>query len=216
MTTSAPATQSRTSRGRRSSRPSGDDRQLAILETAEKLLEDRPLSEISVDDLAKGAGISRPTFYFYFSSKDAVVLALVDKVVQRVEHVMQQMDANPPDDPVDGWRIAISTFYEAFGAHRWVANSGSETISAKGELRDVWLSFMQKWIDQTADRIDDERARVGAPDTIPARDLATSLNLMNERSMLASYAAEQPSVERDRLVDTLTHIWVTSIYGTTP
>src|SRR5690349_16111079 len=68
-------------RGRRGTRASGDDRERAILETAEQLLEERPLSEISVDDLAKGAGISRPTFYFYFPSKDAVVLTIVDRLV---------------------------------------------------------------------------------------------------------------------------------------
>ena len=42
-------------------RPSGDDRELAILATAERLLAERPLAAISVDDLARGAGISRPT-----------------------------------------------------------------------------------------------------------------------------------------------------------
>src|SRR5215203_2539546 len=68
-------------RGRRGARASGDDRERAILETAEQLLEERPLSEISVDDLAKGAGISRPTFYFYFPSKDAVVLTIIDRLV---------------------------------------------------------------------------------------------------------------------------------------
>src|SRR4051794_41231086 len=72
-------------RGRRSVRPSGDDRELAILTTAERLLSERPLSSISVDDLARGAGISRPTFYFYFASKDAVLLTLLDRVVAEAD-----------------------------------------------------------------------------------------------------------------------------------
>jgi hypothetical protein len=38
---------------------------------------------------------------------------------------------------------------------------------------------------------------------------------MNERTMFAAFAAEQPSVATEQLVDTLAHIWVTSIYGTT-
>jgi hypothetical protein len=33
--------------------------------------------------------------------------------------------------------------------------------------------------------------------------------------MAAALAAEQPSVDREQLVDTLTHIWLTSIYGHT-
>src|SRR5271156_1121992 len=76
---------SRASRGRRSARPSGDDRELAILSTAEQLLEQRPLADISVDDLAKGAGISRPTFYFYFPSKDAVLFTLFDRMMREAD-----------------------------------------------------------------------------------------------------------------------------------
>jgi hypothetical protein len=38
---------------------------------------------------------------------------------------------------------------------------------------------------------------------------------MNERTMFATHAAEKDSVARERLVDTLAHIWVSSIYGGT-
>ena len=91
--------------------------------------------------------------------------------------------------------------------------SGAEAISSSAEVRAVWASFMQKWIDQTAALIVAERERGAAPDTIPAIDLATSLNQMNERTMMAALSAEQPAVHHDRVVDTLAHIWVTSIYG---
>ena len=49
------ASSSRTSRGRRSARPSGDERELAILTTAEQLLEQRPIAHISVDALEEEA-----------------------------------------------------------------------------------------------------------------------------------------------------------------
>ncbi|MCW2521044.1 MAG: ethR 4, partial [Mycobacterium sp.] len=55
--------------------------------------------------------------------------------------------------------------------------------------------------------------RGAAPTTLPARDLATSLNLMNERTMTATLVAEQGAVATERIVDTLAHIWLTSIYG---
>ena len=82
MTTASTA---RSGRGRRSTRPSGDEREAAILATAERLLEDKKFADISVDDLAKGAGLSRPTFYFYFPSKDAVLLALVDPLIRQAD-----------------------------------------------------------------------------------------------------------------------------------
>ena len=74
---------------------------------------------------------------------------------------------------------------------------------------------MQKWIDNTARIIEAERARGEAPITLPAADLATTLNLMNERVLIAAFADERPAVPEDRVLDTLVHVWITTIYGNT-
>jgi AcrR family transcriptional regulator len=200
-------------RGRRSTRPSGDDRELAILTTAERLLEQRPLAAVSVDDLAKGAGISRPTFYFYFKSKDAVLLSLLEPMIARADSEFDGAVQRLPTDPRRVWRSGIKAFFTAFGSHRAIARAGAEALATSAEFRARWNDYMQKWIEQTAAMITAERDRGAAPETIAALDLATSLNQMNERTMMATLAAEQPAVARDRLVDTLAHIWVTSIYG---
>jgi AcrR family transcriptional regulator len=205
--------QPRSARGRRTGRPSGDDRELAILETASRLLDERPLHEISVDDLAKGAGISRPTFYFYFPSKDAVLLALVDPLIREADTGFDGATRHLPTDPRRAFREGIRTFFTAFGSHSVVARAGTEALATSPDLRAVWSAFMQKWIDQTAALIEAERARGAAPTTIDAHDLATSLNLMNERTMTATLVAEPGSVAQDRVVETLAHIWLTSIYG---
>jgi len=206
--------QPRAARGRRTTRPSGDDRELAILTTLERLLEERPLAEISVDDLAKGAGLSRPTFYFYFPSKDAVLLALVERVIAEADHnadaAMGGMDASV--DPAGVWK-GINALFKTFGSHRAVALAGAAARPTNADAAVMWSRFMQKWIDHTTASIEAERSRGAAPTTIPAEDLSTSLNLMNERTMLAAFAAEQPAVAQERIVDTLAHIWVTSIYG---
>jgi TetR/AcrR family transcriptional regulator, ethionamide resistance regulator len=203
----------RTPRGRRSTRPSGDDREQAILATAERLLGERAFADISVDDLAKGAGLSRPTFYFYFKSKEAVLLSLLEPMIARGDAEFDGAAQRLPADPRRVWRNGIEAFFNAFGAHRAVARAATEALATSSELRAVWSGYMQKWIDQTAIMITAERARGAAPETIPAADLATSLNQMNERTMMATLSGEQPAVAEDRLVDTLTQIWVGSIYG---
>lgn len=202
-----------TRHGRRSTRPSGDDRELAILSTAERLLAQRPLAEISVDDLAKGAGISRPTFYFYFKSKDAVLLSLLEPLIATADEKFVGAVQRLPADPRRVWRSGIKAFFLAFSSHRAIARAGTEALSTSPEFRAMWNGFMGKWIEQTAALIRAERDRGAAPETIPALDLATSLNQMNERTMMAALVAEEPSVHPDRVVDTLTHIWVSSIYG---
>jgi len=207
--------QPRAGRARRSVRPSGDDRELAILETAERLLDQRPLADISVDDLAKGAGISRPTFYFYFPSKDAVLLTLLDRVITEADEKADAALGGTPNEAVDPagvWR-AINALFETFGSHRAVTLAGAAERPTNAEMQAMWSRFMQKWIDCTTESIEAERSRGAAPVTIPAEDLAISLNLMNERTMLAAFADERPAVATERTVDALAHIWVASIYG---
>jgi TetR/AcrR family transcriptional regulator, ethionamide resistance regulator len=196
---------------RRSTRPSGDDRELAILSTAERLLEERPLADISVDDLAKGAGLSRPTFYFYFPSKDAVLLTLFERVIVEADSALEAMVANPPADVKALWRTGINVFVETFGSHRAVSLA-AEAGRTNKDLRDLWSRFMQKWVGHIAAVIEAERARGAAPVTLPAQDLSAALNLLNEKVMLSCFAGERPSVPDEQLLDTLVHIWVTSIY----
>jgi TetR/AcrR family transcriptional regulator, ethionamide resistance regulator len=207
------ASSTRAPRGRRSTRPSGDDREQAILATAERLLQERAYADISVDDLAKGAGLSRPTFYFYFKSKEAVLLSLLEPIIARADAEFDGAVQRLPDDPRGVWRNGIKAFFRGFASHRAAARAGREALATSPEFQAVWSSFMQKWIDRTAVMITAERERGAAPETIPPLDLATSLNQMNERTMMAALSLEQPAVDEDRLVDTLTHIWVTSIYG---
>ncbi|MGO4444442.1 TetR/AcrR family transcriptional regulator [Mycobacterium sp. 2YAF39] len=206
--------QPRAARGRRTGRPSGDDRELAILETASRLLDERPLHEISVDDLAKGAGISRPTFYFYFPSKVAVVVTLIERVILEADSAVSGVTDQPIGDRLTFWRTGINIFCAGFGAHKGVSRAGYEARATIPAIAELWSRFMQKWIDNTAAIIEAERARGQAPVTLPAHDLATALNLMNERVMMAAFSEERPAVPEQHVLDTLAHIWITSIYGT--
>lgn len=200
------------SRSRRSTRPSGDDRESAILATAEKLLDQRAFADISVDDLAKGAGISRPTFYFYFPSKEAVLLTLWERVIRQADTALESI-ADIDDDARRGiWRPGISVFFDTFGAHRGVTLAAAG--SANAEVRDVFSRFMQKWIDFSAATIDAERKRGAAPITLPSQDIAAALNLMNERVLLTAFAGESPGIPPERVLDTLVHIWTSAVYST--
>jgi TetR/AcrR family transcriptional regulator, ethionamide resistance regulator len=204
------------SRGRRAARPSGDERQQAILDTATRLIQRRSFADISVDDLAKGAGISRPTFYFYFASKEAVLLSLMDPLIKRADTGFDNAMDTMPAEAHQAIRRGIEIFFSSFGSHPATARAGAEAVHSSPEFRAIWAGLMQKWIGLTAALINAERQRGAAPETLPALDLATSLNLMNEKMMMATLADDRPSVEHDRVVDTLTHIWLTSIYGVAP
>ena len=197
-------------------RPSGDDRELAILTTAERLLADRPLSAISVDDLARGAGISRPTFYFYFASKDAVLLPLLDRVVAEADAATQVAFRGRPAGAREGWRRAITGYYDTFRAHRALTLAWAEARSTNAEIRDLWAQVFEAWVHRCAEAIEAERRRGAAPAGPPARDLAVALNSMNERVLYATFTGDGPAVDESAVVDVLLETWLRVIYGTAP
>jgi AcrR family transcriptional regulator len=208
-------------RGRRSPRISGEDRELAILATAEALLATRALDDISIEELATGAGISRSNFYFYFESKDAVLLALLDRVIAEVQDRVADLPRGfgipgPADDPFAAWRRSIGVFVDVFSSHRAVASAALASQHRNAEARELWSRSMEAWTDYATEVILAERARGAAPDGIDAHDLATALDLMNERVIASALSEQSPSVATDRLLDVLTHIWIQSIYGTVP
>jgi TetR/AcrR family transcriptional regulator, ethionamide resistance regulator len=184
------------------------------MQTAERLLEERSLGEISVDDLARGAGISRSSFYFYFSSKDAVVLTLIDRMVDEATHSRDRALERLSKDPVAGWRETIKIFYRTLGSHRAVIRAASDLSATNAEARTLWAQIMEGWTVHVIERIEAERERGAAVSGTEPRALATALLQMNERVMRAIFVEETPAVAEDQVIDTLSHIWLSSIYGT--
>jgi AcrR family transcriptional regulator len=193
---------------------SADDRERAILETAERLLETRGLHEISTEDLARGAGISRSSFYFYFASKEAVLLSLLDRVTAEADAAREDALAQVGDGPLDELcRVGIAAFHATFRAHRAVTLAAADARTTSPEIRALWSHVMDGWIDTTAELVAAERAPGARTAGIPPRDLAVALNLMNERVLHATVAGEVPAIAEQDVVETLTAVWVAAIRG---
>jgi len=203
-------------RGRRGTRVSGDDRERAILETAERLLEEKRLNEISVDDLAKGAGISRPTFYFYFPSKEAVVMTIVERLVAEATVSSDEVvTALAEAGPRAGLRQGLEDLYAAFRARPGIVRAGADLRSINHpEASELWGQVMEDWTANVTAMIEFERSRGAAPPGPPAREMALALVQMNERAQYATLLEESPSHDQDRILDVLIEIWLRAIYGT--
>ena len=204
---------STSTRGRRDPRPSGDDRQRTIVEVFEGLLRMRPLAEITVDEIAAGAAISRSAFYFYFASKQAVLLELLDRMVAEVDERLAAIGV-PGEDPAAWWRSSIGVFVDVFGAHRAVSITLAEARATVPELREEWARRSGRWVELTASTIVAERRRGRAREVVDPRATSIALNAMNERVLVASFAGEQPALAPDDVLDVLADVWCTTIYGT--
>jgi AcrR family transcriptional regulator len=62
-----------------------------------ELFTERGFDEVTVDDIASAAGISRRTFFRYFESKEDAALPYEE---ERLETLRSLLAARPPDEPV--------------------------------------------------------------------------------------------------------------------
>jgi TetR/AcrR family transcriptional regulator, ethionamide resistance regulator len=192
----------------------GDLKERAILETCERLLAEKPLRDISVDELAAGAGISRPGFYFYFESKHAVLRALVEQAANRIYREAEGWLEGRGDPP----EVVISRSI-AVGAAQWrehgpVLRAAVQTWGTVPEMRVFWEAIVGRFVAQSAERIEDERRHGDAPEGGPdPKALATALVWMNERCFYTNSLGADVALDAGELVPTLTEIWLRAIYG---
>src|SRR5438876_5694031 len=94
----------------------------AIFGATERLLAEVPLHDISVADIIAEAQISRGTFYFYFSSKFAVVTGLLsrvmDEIYDTVRPFVERQTSESPEAPQVALRRSLEATVEVWAAHR--------------------------------------------------------------------------------------------------
>jgi AcrR family transcriptional regulator len=210
-----------TTPGVRRRKPSkGDLTSQAILETAEKLLTERDLSEITIDDLTTGAGISRSAFYFHFESREAVLYVLAEKVVAELyatASAWTESPASPASPAAHSLREAIAGSVAIWRRSGPVLRSAARARETSPPMTQFWSDAARKFITAVADRIESERTAGRAmPGPPTAKSLALALVSMND-DVFYHHSRSRRSATADReIVDTLTTIWMRSIYGTTP
>jgi AcrR family transcriptional regulator len=86
-----------------------DDRRHALINSALKLFNAFPYEEVSVDDLAAEAGMSRPLVYHYYGGKAGVFISALQ---QTGDDLMAAVARAGMDDP-DNWLTAgLSAFFD--------------------------------------------------------------------------------------------------------
>jgi AcrR family transcriptional regulator len=91
-----------------------DARRQQLLHAGVELLRARTPDEISVDDVARRAGISRGLLYHYFEDKDAFVVAVLE---QASEELRQALRGNRQRSGHDRVEAAIDAFIAYAEAH---------------------------------------------------------------------------------------------------
>jgi TetR/AcrR family transcriptional regulator, ethionamide resistance regulator len=191
----------------------GDVTERSILETAERLLAERPLSEISVEELARGAGISRPSFYFYFESREAVLRALAEGITEALYRAAEPWLESGDRPPAEAVRRAIAQNLELWQEHGAVLRAVVRARETDPEIGRLWDGFARRYVEACADHIEQERDAGRAPPGPPsARSLAAMLLNMSDRTWYETALVPRSARARAALVDTMTTVWLRAVY----
>ena len=133
----------------------------------------------TVDQIAAAAGMSRRTFFRYFTGKDELVLA---RLVESGESVVHALRARPEDEPV--WASLRQAFDKGVlqqEAHADVARPLLVMLRTEPGVRGTVVEWRRRWQEilepVVAERLPGRR-RGGSPDVRAAAIVASALSCL--------------------------------------
>ncbi|MCM4076540.1 MULTISPECIES: TetR/AcrR family transcriptional regulator [Paractinoplanes] len=191
----------------------GDQRERALLAAARLVFREKPISQVTIDELAGAAGIARSGFYFYFESKQALLAALVDQVIGENDLEMAEWLAS---DGLDrkALRLGLSRALVRWKIDgRWLREAfinpdpGPDVMQIRDRLVAEGCTAFSRRIERDA--------RAGL--TVMGRPALLATMAVNLRSVTFAEAYAHPAAyPDDELLDTLTDAILRLVYGVTP
>lgn len=174
------------------------NRRAIVDATVELLARGVPFADMTIEQIVRQAGLSRPTFYAHFRDKRALVLDLGATVQIAVAEA-----ANPWLSSGEGdVRSTLAAVLDAFRDHRHALSAVVEAAGYDEEVSQFWHALHDLFRVAAVARV-----RAGHPSLPPERidARAYALVLMTERTMIAHLAT--PSVDEGALLDELALAW---------
>jgi TetR/AcrR family transcriptional regulator, ethionamide resistance regulator len=175
-----------------------------LLPAVERLLERETYAEISVEQIAEEAGISRSGFYNYYEDKGDLLRALTADVMGAIIDATRQWWMLPPGASREELRDAVAHMVDTYAPHAGLMRAAADFTSRDDRVRREFRIYMQRGADGIAGYIRDGQRAGAFRKGLDAERVALWLDWMAERGLseLGGGGAEDP----DRAVTALTDI----------
>lgn len=172
-----------------------------VLDAADRLLGRLGYRKTTMDDLAREAGIGRRTIYLYFSSKEEVFFASIDRVVERMLEELRRISVAREPAPARLERMLIARVLLRLDSVRDYYQSLDEML---GALRAGYLERRERWFADEARVLAEVIASGVASGELEtddpeqaARTLVLATNSLLPWSLSARQLGSRKEVERD-------------------
>src|SRR5262249_44772504 len=148
------------------------------------LLADTPLSDLTIEQIATAAGVSRSTFYFYFADKAQILLLLCSDVLEEMSAELERWFADPAKHAEPWSRASITAAVTIARRNANVVSSALDSLGTNPEIDQVWNLYFDRAVSRSTLLIERERAAGLAPSSgPPAPALARALMHMTLHSI---------------------------------
>jgi TetR/AcrR family transcriptional regulator, ethionamide resistance regulator len=186
----------------------------AVLEATARLLETTSLADLSVAQILAAADVGRTSFYEHFTSKDDVVVKLMDSLSDEMAAELTPMFEHGKRSADQAFALGLSNLIEGASRYAPLINAVSEEWPAIPGLTEIWFRVQGDFTVRLARLIESERAAGAAPAGADARALAASLVWTAERAFHVAAGGDHPTlVDVAVVVAPLTQLFVGTIYG---
>jgi len=183
----------------------------SLLEATEELLEEGlAFSELSVEKIARRAGISRTAFYFYFADKRELLIRLTEDVnalILEQANLWWEHDG----EPADRVRQALENSLAIHREHALLLRAVAEAATSDEEVAEHRRHLLSRVAEVTEGHVRGENAAGRTRCEDPAAT-ALALTWMTDAAFLQLEQGSGSTPGDRELVDALTAIWVRSIY----
>lgn len=164
---------------------------------------------LTVDEIARGAGITRSAFYFYFADKRELLVSAVAGVA---DELYEQADRWWHGDgrPEERIRDALNGVVDVYGRQGDLLRVVTEVAGYDEEIRAFWRALVERFVAATAEHLRVELAAGRVRPLDPERT-AGALVWMAERCCYVYLATGDRSPAE--LAESLTDTWVAALYG---
>jgi AcrR family transcriptional regulator len=170
--------------------------------------EGKPFKDLTVDELARAAGLSRTAFYFYFPGKNQVLMATASDVAEEYYAEADRWwgGEGPPEQRV---RAAMQGIVETYLRHQAVLRTAVEVATYDPEFAAFYNGLVERFVLATTAHLRGDRDAGLLRDVDPDA-VAHALVWMVERSnhMLIGNQGRSP----EAVVDAYVAAWVHALY----
>lgn len=166
-------------------------------------------SELSVDQLASDAGVSRSTFYKYFGDKTGLLSKLVSAIQEDFLETANAWLKLSAEASISDYQAAFDSIFQAYRSHRIVMRCIVEEADQNTEIRELFDDMMANFVRAVEQHIQLGQAAQTVTSDRPATELAQWLTWMLEFGQL-NFVGRAPEDELDGYVAAAANIvWMT-------